>query len=104
MMHMTYDEKTDVARVRVRPTIAPEDVADSERLDADRFVRYDADGHPLTYEFLNARRFGIRVDDLEDRAALTALFCEAGFVERDWGHPIPTNVVRRRRDRDTAVG
>ena len=95
IMHMTYDEKTDVARVRVRPTIAPEDVADSERLDTDRLVRYDADGPALTYEFLNARRFGIRVDDLEDRAALAALFREAAFVERDGGHPIPTNHVRR---------
>ena len=102
-MQMTYDEKTDVVRVRVRPTIAPEDVEDSARLDADRFVRYDADGHPLTYEFLNARRFGIRVDDLEDGAALAALFREAGFVERDWGHPVPTNVVRR-RNRGTAAG
>ena len=103
-MHMTYDEKTDVARVRVRPTIAPEDVADSERLDADRLVRFDADGHPLTYEFLNARRLGVRVDDLEDSTALAAMFREAGFVERDWGHPIPTNVVHRRRNRDTAAG
>ena len=102
-MHMTYDEKADVARVRVRPTIAPEDVADSERLDADRFVRYDAHGHPLTYEFLNARRFGIRIDGLEDRAALAALFHEAGFVERDWGNPITTNVVPRRRNRDSAA-
>ena len=104
MMHMTFDEKADVVRVRVRPTIAPEDVADSERLDADRFVRYDANRHPLTYEFLNARRFGIRVDDLEDRAALAALIREAGFVERDWGHPLPTNVVRGRRARDTPTG
>ena len=103
-MKMNYDEKTDVARVRVQPTIAPEDVADSERLDADRFVRYDAAGHPLTYEFLNARRFGVRVDDLKDRAVLAALFREAGFVERDWGHSIPTNVVRRRRDRNAAAG
>lgn len=103
-MQMTYDEKTDVVRVSARPTIAPEDVADSERLDADRFVRYDVTGHPLTYEFLNARRFGVRVDDLKDRAALTALFRKAGFAERDWSHPIPTNVVRRRRDRNAAAG
>jgi hypothetical protein len=103
-MHMAYEEKMDVARVRIRPTIAPEDVADSERLDADRLVRFDADGHPLTYEFLNARRFGVRVDDLENPATLAAMFREAGFVERDRGHLIPTNVVRRRRNRDTAAG
>jgi hypothetical protein len=43
----------------------------------------------------------MRLDDLEHREELAALFREAGFEERDWGHPIPTKVVRRR---DRAAG
>ena len=47
------------------------------------------------------RRFGVRLDDLEHRAELAALFKEAGFQERDWGHPIPTKLTHRR---DRAAG
>ena len=69
-------------------------------LDADRLVHYDADDEIVEYEFLNAKRYGVRLDDLEHREELARLFAEAGFVERDWGHPIPTRVIRR-RDRAT---
>ena len=71
------------------------------RLDADRLVHYDADGTVVKYEFLNARRYGVRLDDLEERDELTRIFQEVGFQERDWGHPIASNVGRRR---DRAAG
>jgi len=80
----------------MQETVGPEDTDDSERLDADRIVRYGADGHPLMYSFLNVRRYGVRLDDLEHRAELAALFREAGFQERDWSHPIPTRIIHRR--------
>jgi hypothetical protein len=96
MMELEYDEQVDAAHVTIRPSIKPEDIDDSERLDPDRIVRYDADGHALMYSFLNVRRFGVRLDDLEHRDELAALFRDAGFQERDWSDPIPTKVVRRR--------
>lgn len=101
MTELKYDEKVDVARISMRPQIGPEDVEDSERLDQDRFVRYDGEGHTLTYEFLNARKFGVRLDDLEHREELAALFTAAGFKQRDWSDPIPTRVTHRR---DRAAG
>jgi hypothetical protein len=69
---------------------------DSECLDTDWIVRYGADGHALMYSFLNVRRFGVRLDDLEHRAELAALFKEAGFQKRDWSHPISNRVIHRR--------
>jgi hypothetical protein len=101
MIELDYDAKVDVARVWMREPINPEDIEDSEQLDADRFVRYDAERHALTYEFINARRFGVRLDDLEHRVELATLFRDAGFQERDWSHPISTNVIHRR---DRAAG
>jgi len=100
-MKLTYDQYVDTAHVEVRGAIPGDGVAGTERLDADRNVDYDADDRIIGYEFLNARRFGVRLDDLEHRDELAALFKEAGFQERDWSHPIPTKVVHRR---DRAAG
>ena len=100
-MKLTYDPHVDAAYVDVRGPISDDAVSGTERLDADRNVDYDADDRIVGYEFLNARRFGVRLDDLEHRAQLAALFKAAGFQERDWSHPIPTKVTHRR---DRAAG
>lgn len=99
-MELKYDSQVDAASVLVTGSIVPGGEHHKEQLDADRFVRYsDIDDSILEYEFLNVRRFGVRLDDLEHREELARLFTEAGFHERDWSHPIPTKVVHRRRDR-----
>lgn len=99
MMELRYDPEADAASVLVHGPIEPGGKHHKDRLDADRFIRYsDEDDAIIQYEFLNAKRYGVRLDDLEHRAELADLFREAGFQERDWGHPIPTKVVRRRRD------
>jgi uncharacterized protein YuzE len=90
MMQLDYDERGDAAFVYLDGPLMPGSVDGTERLDADRFIKIDVDDRILAYEFLNVRRYGVRLDDLEHRDALRALFREAGFVERDWGHPIPT--------------
>jgi uncharacterized protein YuzE len=95
-MKLTYDPHVDAAYVEVRGSI-PDGGSDStERLDADRNVDYDADDRIVGYEFLNARRFGVRLDDLEHRAELAALFKEAGSQELDWSHAISNRVIHRR--------
>jgi hypothetical protein len=102
MMELRYDPKADAASVLVGGPIEPGGDHHKDRLDADRFVRYrDDDDAIIQYEFLNVKRYGVRLDDLEHRADLAILFREAGFQERDWGHAIPTMVSRRR---DTAAG
>jgi hypothetical protein len=97
-MKLEYDATVDAASVLVRGPIIPGGDHHKERLDADRFVR-DADGDILEYEFLNVKRYGVRLDDLQHRDELRALFRAAGFSERDWGHAIPTKVIHRRRTR-----
>ena len=77
--------------------IGPDDTADVQQLDSDRIVRYDAAGRPIEYQFFNARRLGVRIDDLEHREDLARVFKEAGFLERDWSHPVTAVEVRRRR-------
>jgi hypothetical protein len=102
MMELRYDPKADAASVLVRGPIEPGGKHHKDRLDEDRFIRYsDRDNAIIQYEFLNVKRYGVQLDDLEHREELAALFRAAGIQERDWGHPIPTNVVRRR---DTAAG
>jgi hypothetical protein len=102
-MELRYDPKADAASVLIRGPIDPGGNHHKDRLDADRFIRYcDDDDAVIQYEFLNVRRYGVRLDDLEHRQELAALFREAGIQERNWGHPIPTTVIRRRRD--TAAG
>ncbi|MDP8924687.1 MAG: hypothetical protein M3O34_17675 [Chloroflexota bacterium] len=96
-MELRYDPRADAASVLLRGPIEPGGEHHKERLDADRFVRYADDGPILEYEFLNVRRYGVKLDDLEHRDELTRLFAEAGFSERDWGHAVPTTVIRRRR-------
>jgi hypothetical protein len=96
-MRMTYSAGADAASVLIQEPITPRSDHRKERIDADRFVRYDAKGRVIEYEFLNVRRYGVRLEDLEHREELAELFREAGFEERDWGHPIPTKVRRRRQ-------
>jgi hypothetical protein len=99
MMELCYDPKVDAASVLVCGPIEPGGDHHKDRIDADRFVRYrDSDNAIIQYEFLNVKRYGVRLDDLEHREELEALFREAGFQERAWVHPIPTKVIRRRRD------
>ena len=96
-MELRYSPGADAASVLIQGPIEPGGDHHKERLDADRFIRYDDDGTVLEYEFLNVRRYGMRLDDLAHRDELTGLFAEAGFSERDWGHAIPTGVIRQRR-------
>ena len=96
-IQLRYDRQVDAASVYVRGPIVPGGEHHKEQIDADRYVRYsDADDSVLQYEFLNVKRFGVRLDDLEHRDELAALFGEAGFQIRDWSHPIPTTVSHRR--------
>jgi len=102
MMELKYDPQVDAASVQVRGPIEPGGDHYKDRLDEDRWVRLsEVDGAILEYELLNVKRFGVRLDDLEHRDELAELFREAGFQERDWSHPISTNVVHRR---DRAAG
>jgi hypothetical protein len=102
MMQLKFDPRADAASVLLGPPIIPGGNHHKEQIDEDRLIRYnDDDGSILEYEFLNVRRFGVRLDDLEHRQELAALFKEAGIQERDWGHPIPTKVTHRR---DRAAG
>ncbi len=90
-MELIYDPQADAAAVLVRGEILPGSRDALDRLDADRFIHYDADDEVIEYQFLNVQRYGVRLDDIEDpehRAELGRLFKEAGFKERYWGHPI----------------
>ena len=101
-MHLKYSPQADAASVDVGGPIVPGGNHHKEQIDDDRLIRFnDDDGSILEYEFLNVRRYGVRLDDLEHRTELAALFREAGFQERDWSHPISTKVIRRR---DRAAG
>jgi hypothetical protein len=87
-MKLHYDEQVDAAIVDVIDPFVPGSTAFTDELDQDRLVRYDADDRVLSYSFLNVRRHGVRLDDLEHRDELRALFHEAGFRERDWSTPV----------------
>ncbi len=87
-MNMTYSERADAGSVEVAGPIPPGGVAFTAELDQDRNVRYGADDRIIEYEFLNVRRHGVKLDDLEHRDELRATFREAGFAERDWGTPV----------------
>jgi len=100
-MKLEYDAQVDAAYVYVLGPIPPGGVDAHERLDQDRMVDYDAEDRIIGYEFLNVRRFGVRLDDLEHRDELARLFREAGFNERDWGAPLSDLRVKYRRDRAT---
>ena len=93
-MELRYDEQVGAASVDVRGPVNPGGVHYTERLDQDRNVKYDAQDRVTRYEFLNVRRYGVKVDDLEHRDELARLFREAGFAERDWGAPL--SALRRR--------
>jgi len=101
-MKLIFDERGDSAAVLTRGEIGPDDTADVRELDSDRIVRLDASGAVIEYQFFNVRRHGVRLDDLEHREELAALFRDAGIPERDWSEPITYTSVRRRRDR--AIG
>ena len=95
-MNLTYSERGDVAFVEVAGPIPAGGVDFTEEVDRDRNVKYDAEARIIGYEFLNVRRFGVRLDDLEHRDELRRLFREAGFAERDWGTPRPAPTPRAR--------
>jgi len=101
-MNIRYDPQVDAAYVEVHGPIPPGGVDDTELLDQDRMVDYDADDRIVGYEFLNVRRYGVRLDDLEHREPLGRLFSEAGFTERDWGAPL--SALRSVYKRDRATG
>ena len=89
-MELKYDTHADAASVVVSGPVPRGGVAFTKELDQDRNIRYDADDRVIEYEFHHVRRHGVKVDDLEHRDALRALFRAAGFSERDWSTPIPT--------------
>jgi hypothetical protein len=95
-MKLIYDPRVDAASVEVRGPVGPDDVEHLEMLDQDRNVRYGVDDQVVEYEFLNVRRYGVRLDDLEHREELARLFGEAGFAERDWSAPRPQPRPRKR--------
>lgn len=89
-MKLTYDPKADAAAVLIRDDVQPGDRDSVDRLDEDRFVHFDADDEIVEYQFRNVRRFGVRLDDIEDanhRAELARIFRDAGFSERTWSYP-----------------
>ena len=88
-MKLRYDAEVDAAYVEVSGPIAPGSVEYTEELDQDRNVDRDAEDEILGYEFLNAKRYGVRIDDLEHRDELARIFREAGFGERGWSTPRP---------------
>ena len=96
-MRVRYDQQADSVAVLVHGEVGPGDTADVRQLDVDRIVRYDANDRPIEYQFFNARRLGVRLDDLPHRAELSAVFRDAGFPERDWSEPIRITAIRRRR-------
>jgi hypothetical protein len=95
-MKLHYDPKADAASVEVDGPADAERIAFLEELDRDRKLRLDAAGSPVEYEFLNVRRWGVRLDDLEHRDELSRLFQEAGFSERSWSSPRPVTEKRHR--------
>jgi uncharacterized protein YuzE len=95
-MKLTYDERGDAAYVYTVGPIPPGGVDATEELDQDRNVDYDAQNRIVGYEFLNVRRYGVKLDDLEHRDELACVFREAGFSERDWGSPRPSPQPRVR--------
>jgi hypothetical protein len=86
-MQLEYDPQADAASVLMGGIIVPGGDHYKEPLDADRFVRYDSDDEILEYEFLNVRRYCVRLDDLVHRDALSRLFRDAGIQERNWSTP-----------------
>src|SRR5690242_6389975 len=97
-MRLILDEQGDSAAVLTGSEIGPDDTAEVRELDADRVARYDAAGNVIEYQFFNVKRHGVRLDDLEHRAALARLFADTGIAERTWSQSIRVTAVRRRRD------
>jgi|SRR3954454_10987283 hypothetical protein len=102
-MELIYHQQGDTAAVLVHGEIGPNDTADVQQLDNDRIVRYGTDGHPIEYQFFNARRLGVRVNDLEHADKLSRLFIGAGISQRTWSDPVEIIEVRR-RNRDVPAG
>ncbi len=88
MTRVEYDEVADAASVEVDGPTPPGRIDGTERLDRDRLIKFDAEDRILVYEFHHVRRLGVKLDDLEHRDELRALFREAGVAERDWGTPL----------------
>lgn len=96
MTQLDYDERGDAAFVYLDGPLVPGKIDGTERLDQDRLVRFDADDRVLAYELRRVRRYGVKLDDLEHRDELRALFDAAGFAERDWSTPRPEPRPRAR--------
>jgi uncharacterized protein YuzE len=94
-MRLEYDERADAVYVEVAGPIPDGGVDSTEELDQDRNVNRDGNDRVVGYEFLNARRLGVKLDDLEHRDELARLFRDAGFPERTWGSPRPVKEGRR---------
>lgn len=94
-MKLTYDPQADAAYVYVVESIPDGGVDGTHSLDMDRNVDYDTQDRLIGYEFLNVRRLGVRLDDLEHRDELARLFREAGIEERHWSEPWPEQVLRK---------
>ena len=95
-MKLTCDEHVDAAYVEVAGPIQPGGVDYTEELDQDRNVDRNANDVILGYEFLNARRYGVRLDDLDHRDELAQVFRDAGFNVRDWSAARPSPQERGR--------
>jgi hypothetical protein len=102
-MELIYHQQGDTAAVLVHGEIGPNDTADVRQLDNERIVRYGEDGRPIEYQFLDAHRLGVRVNDLEHADELAQLFLGAGIRLRTWSDPVEIVKVRR-RNRDVAAG
>lgn len=102
-MELRYDPSVDAATVEVDGPTPPGRVDGSEQLDQDRFVKFDAEDRILVYEFHHVRRHGVKLDDLDHRDELRAVFREAGFAERGWSAPIPTRRLERPPAKTAAI-
>ncbi len=104
-MKLDYDERADAAFVCLDDAgMPPGSGGPSRQLDQDRILRLGRDGHLLAYEFLGVRRYGVRLDDLEDRDELRSIFREAGIPERTWSAPLSAGRRRVVKKAATSTG
>ena len=79
MTKLSYDRQGDAAFVYVSGPLAPGSIGRTKQLDQGRLIQFERDDLVLAYELLGVRRFGVRVDDLEHRDELRAIFRDAGI-------------------------
>jgi hypothetical protein len=88
-MRLRYDPTVDAAFASTGDDIRPGQIAANEKPDEDRRIVYDVDDRILGYEFLNVRRWGVRLDDLPHGEELARLFAAHGFRVRGEPGRIP---------------